>query len=550
MNREYIKEGNTLRSYNKIHISLLSIVLVFTLLLAPAQAAVLDDVRALIKAAYVDPVDDSVLQAESVEDLLEKLNDPHSVFFTPEQYRAFKESIGDSSFSGIGVQIDSVPEGILIINVVPASPAEKANLKPGDIIISVNGISLTGMTLEEAVPIIRGPENSTVKLLIKRGESNSIISILRKTVVVPSVRGNLLLGNIGYIDIDSFGSETPGEFRQVLENLESEGAQSYIIDLRNNSGGYLAAALDIAGYFIGADTAINVETKNTGKQYYSAFEHAYLISKPTIFLVNEFSASASEILAAAVKDHDKALILGNSTFGKGTVQTVYQLISGQGYLKLTTARFFSPNGDTINNIGVSPHLLINESDPLKAAQLLLGNPLDSDNLILKIGKSNYQINTQLASTPSYWSAYKEIISQLPEYTLYRLSKQSDWQVADSHQLAESWSFYYPNYIKLSHLEAVPEDKQFSITFPQAVDKKTVNKDTFRLINANSGQPVPLDFLFLGSRQVLLTPKTKLEADNTYWLLILTEDTSNITIINVGSVQNKILVAAREAKPHI
>jgi carboxyl-terminal processing protease len=226
------------------------------------------------------------------------------------------------------------------------------------------------------------------------------------------------------------------------------------------------------------------------------------------------------------------------------------LISGQGYLKLTTARFFSPNGDTINNIGVSPHLLINESDPLKAAQLLLGNPLDSDNLILKIGKSNYQINTQLASTPSYWSAYKEIISQLPEYTLYRLSKQSDWQVADSHQLAESWSFYYPNYIKLSHLEAVPEDKQFSITFPQAVDKKTVNKDTFRLINANSGQPVPLDFLFLGSRQVLLTPKTKLEADNTYWLLILTEDTSNITIINVGSVQNKILVAAREAKPHI
>ena len=173
----------------------------------------------------MDPVDDSVLQAESVEDLLEKLNDPHSVF-TPEQYRAFKESIGDSSFSGIGVQIDSVPEGLLIINVVPASPAEKANLKPGDIIISVNGISLTGMTLEEAVPIIRGPENSTVKLLIKRGESNSIISILRKTVVVPSVRGNLLLGNIGYIDIDSW-SETPGEFRQVLENLESKGSKLY-----------------------------------------------------------------------------------------------------------------------------------------------------------------------------------------------------------------------------------------------------------------------------------------------------------------------------------
>jgi carboxyl-terminal processing protease len=177
MNKDYCEEETILRSYpKKIAVSLLSVFFFFTLLLAPAQAAILDDARAIIEATYVDPVDERVLQAESVEKLLEKLNDPHSVFFTPEEYQAFVDSIGDSTFSGIGVQIESVAEGILVTGVLSGSSAEAANIKAGDIILSVDGKSLQGLTTEQAVPLIRGPESSSIS------EALALNSLTKKIV--------------------------------------------------------------------------------------------------------------------------------------------------------------------------------------------------------------------------------------------------------------------------------------------------------------------------------------------------------------------------------
>lgn len=536
-----------MRSYQTTFgISLLSVFLVFTLLLAPVQAAALDDVRAIIEAAYVDPVDETILQAGSVEEILEKLNDPHSVFFTPEEYQAFLDSIGDSIFSGIGVQIESVAEGIVIINVLPGSSAEASNIRPGDVILSVDGKSLQGMTTEQVLPLIRGPENSSIKINIKRGKSRFSLSILRQTVVVPSVRAELLSGNIGYIDIDSFGLETIREFRLALDDLRSNGAQSYIIDLRNNTGGYLLAARDIAGYFIGSKPALKTQLKNSKTSSVSAFEQRHTISEPTIFVVNEFSASASEILAAAVKDHNKALVIGHTTYGKGTMQRIFQLRSGEGFLKLTTARFFSPNGNAIEGKGITPDLIIKGNDPIKAAQLLLGGTGKDQNMILRIGRLDYSIDTHIASTPDYWSAYGEIIEQLPDYTLYRLSEESEWQAADPQQLNESYSFYFPSYKKLNHLESVPEDKQFSLTFSQPLERKSVNKDTMQLIDGKSGETIALDFLFLGSRQLVVTPKTKLEKGKSYWLLIHPDvelsgqgklGTGCLTTISVGTTES-------------
>lgn len=524
-----------MRSYRKLSTFLLSIILLLTLLLTPVQAALLDEVRTIIEAAYVDPVDEALLQADSVEEILEKLNDPHSVFFTPEEYQAFLDSIGDSRFSGIGVQIESVPEGILVVNVLPNSPAEAANIRAGDIILSVDGKSLQGLTTEQAVPIMRGPEGSQIKVTIKRGKSIFSLPILRQTVVIPSVRAELLDKNIGYIDIDSFGLESISEFRQGVDALRSKGAKAFIIDLRNNTGGYLVSALDIAGYFIGSDPALKTQSRNK-TSITNAYKQRRDISEPSIFLVNEFSASASEILAAAVQDHDKALIIGQTTYGKGTMQRVFQLGSGEGFLKLTTARFFSPNGNTIEGKGIIPDLLIQENDPLKAAQLLLSGNGTSYNITFRIGRLNYSVDTRMAATPDYWSAYQEIIEQLPEYTLYRLSQESEWQVATPQQIDEGYPFYFPGYEILNHLESVPDDKEFCLTFPQAVEKKSVNHNTIQLIQADNGQAIALDFLFLGSRQVLLIPKEKLEEGKSYWLLIHPEiETSGSGKLGAGKV---------------
>lgn len=531
-----------MRSYRKLSTFLLSIILLLTLLLTPVQAALLDEVRTIIEAAYVDPVDEALLQADSVEEILEKLNDPHSVFFTPEEYQAFLDSIGDSRFSGIGVQIESVPEGILVVNVLPNSPAEAANIRAGDIILSVDGKSLQGLTTEQAVPIMRGPEGSQIKVTIKRGKSIFSLPILRQTVVIPSVKAELLDKNIGYIDIDSFGLESISEFRQGVDALRSKGAKAFIIDLRNNTGGYLVSALDIAGYFIGSDPALKTQSRNK-TSITNAYKQRRDISEPSIFLVNEFSASASEILAAAVQDHDKALIIGQSTYGKGTMQRVFQLGSGEGFLKLTTARFFSPDGNTIEGKGIIPDLLIQENDPLKAAQLLLSGNGTSYNITFRIGRLNYSVDTRMAATPDYWSAYQEIIEQLPEYTLYRLSQESEWQVATPQQIDEGYPFYFPGYEILNHLESVPDDKEFCLTFPQAVEKKSVNHNTIQLIQADNGQAIALDFLFLGSRQVLLIPKEKLEEGKSYWLLIHPEvepsesgklGAGHITTVRVGA----------------
>ncbi|NLO21511.1 MAG: S41 family peptidase [Syntrophomonadaceae bacterium] len=536
-----------MRSYQKnIAIFWLSVAFVFILLLGPAQAAVLDDVRAIINANYVDPVDETVLQAGSVEEILEKLNDPHSVFFTPEEYQAFLDSIGDSTFSGIGVQIESAPEGVLIVNVLPGSSAEGSNIKPGDIIISVDGKSLQGMSSEQVVSLIRGPENSHITMNIKRGNSKFSLSILRQTVVLPSVRTNLLAGNIGYIDIDSFGLETIREFRQGIEELHSKGAKAYIIDLRNNVGGYLVTARDIAGYFIGSENALITQSRNNKSASVPAYEQRHTISEPTVFLVNEFSASASEILAAAVKDHDKALVIGHNTYGKGSMQRIFQLRSGEGFLKLTTNRFFSPDGNAIEGKGITPDLIIQENDPIKAAQLLLSGNEKSQRIILRIGRLNYSVDTQTASTPAYWSAYGEIIEQLPDYTLYRWSEESEWQVADPQQLKDIYPFYFPSYKNLAYLEPVPEDKQFILTFSQALEKKSFNKDSLELIDVNSGETIALDFLFLGSRQLLLIPQTQLEKGNTYWLLIHPEvelsgqgklDAGRVTTIRVENTES-------------
>lgn len=349
-----------------------ALVLSMSLLLTTPVLAVentLPEVRTLLQNQYVDPVSSEVLTAPSIEETLQKLGDPHTIYFTADQYQKFINSM-DMTFSGIGVYIELVPEGIRITSVMAGSPAAEVGLQAGDLITEADGQALAGLPQETAVGLLRGLDGSSVQISVQRGGTTLNLTVMRRAIEIPTVEGNLVQDKIGYIAIHTFGATTPAGFDQVVKELKGKGAKAWIIDLRDNPGGYLSTALSLSGYFIGEQTAL--QTKDRSGEYvtYPGVKQEVTLSEPTMFLTNENSASASEILTSVVKDYNKATILGNRTYGKGSVQTMFPLSDGS-VLKMTIAKFFSPYGHEINGVGVSPDIKIVNSDSEKAAELLL-----------------------------------------------------------------------------------------------------------------------------------------------------------------------------------
>jgi carboxyl-terminal processing protease len=405
------------KKWAKFTSNFLAIILIFSLFTINVNASVSDAslsrIKQIIRQDYIEEVPEKVFDAQSIEDFVKQLGDPYTKYFTAKEYTAFTNQI-EMKFVGIGVHIEMVPEGVKVVSLIKGAPAEGMGIKPGDIITSADGTSLAGLSNDEAVNLIMGEEGSTVKLVIKRGESILDIKVVREEIKSPTVVGSILDSHIGYIQLESFGNETPKEFNEVLQNLNNKKADSYIVDLRNNPGGYMHAALDIAGYFIGNQTAMIVEDKNKNKENLEAFKHNELINKPVVFLINEYSASASEILAAAVKDYDKAYFVGTNSYGKGVAQSLYEFTDGSA-LKTTTMRFLSPLGKVINKVGISPNLEIEDMDPLLAAELLLGNSKNTSAngryISVELGDKNFQINLNDIKNEEYWNAYKHIISK-------------------------------------------------------------------------------------------------------------------------------------------
>jgi carboxyl-terminal processing protease len=409
--------------------SFLAIILIFSLFTINVNASVSDAslsrIKQIIRQDYIEEVPEKVFDAQNIEDFVKQLGDPYTKYFTAKEYTAFTNQI-EMKFVGIGVHIEMVPEGVKVVSLIEGAPAEGMGIKPGDIITTADGTSLAGLSNDEAVNLIMGEEGSTVKLVIKRGESILDIKVVREEIKSPTVVGSILDSHIGYIQLESFGNETPKEFNEVLQNLNNKKADSYIVDLRNNPGGYMHAALDIAGYFIGNQTAMIVEDKNKNKENLEAFKHNELINKPVVFLINEYSASASEILAAAVKDYDKAYFVGTNSYGKGVAQSLYEFTDGSA-LKTTTMRFLSPLGKVINKVGISPNLEIEDMDPLLAAELLLGNSKNTSAngryISVELGDKNFQINLNDIKNEEYWNAYKHIISKSSLISLLNNSVQ-------------------------------------------------------------------------------------------------------------------------------
>jgi carboxyl-terminal processing protease len=296
----------------------------------------------------------------AIDTMIASLNEPYTRFMSAKDYEELTTSI-TSKIYGIGVNIYSNAGKIEIFNVIPSTPADFAGIKQGDVITAVNGKETNGMNVSDVANLVRGPENSVVELLILRDGKKLTKKIKRKEIKIKNVKSSMIDNHIGYIQIISFmGGTTPNEFMEALENTKS--ADSIIVDLRGNTGGLLDNAVFIANMFIQNGEIVEIIYRNGHKKSISADPTQRPLNKPVVVLVNGASASASEILAGALKDYNKAMLIGRKTFGKGLVQKVVPLPNKTG-LNVTIARYLTPNGTDINKLGIKPDVEVgNEFD--------------------------------------------------------------------------------------------------------------------------------------------------------------------------------------------
>lgn len=317
------------------------------------------DVWKLVKSEYVDqPVSEKNLYYGSIGGMVASLNDPYSTYFTPEDAKAFDEQLA-GSFFGIGAQLDVKDSKIVVVAALPGTPADRAGLRSNDAIVAIDGVSTDGMSVDEAVTHIRGAKGTTVSLSILRDEATDplLISIVRDEITVDSVKYTMKDNHVAVIDISMFNEDTSSLFAKAAENAIHDGATSIVLDLRNNPGGLLDSAIDLAGYWIPKGGTAVIEDIRGKQTTYPTSGAGSLKDIPTVVLVNGGSASASEILSGALQDAKEATIIGEKTFGKGCVQEYHSLPDG-GAIKITVARWLTPLGRSIDKQGITPDEIV------------------------------------------------------------------------------------------------------------------------------------------------------------------------------------------------
>ena len=317
-------------------------------------ASELSKYRTLIDKYYLGDVDEEKLKEGAIKGYIEGLDDPYTEYISKEDMQDYMSDV-TGNFVGIGIYMvkDTETNKIMVLSPIKGSPAEKAGILPGDLIISVDGVQYSAEEMTVASNKIKGEEGSTVKIEILRGTETKEFELKRENIKINPVEGKVLQDKIGYIDFSSFDEGTAEDFKTKFKELEEQGIHSLIIDLRNNGGGIVDEALEIADYILNKDDIILYEVDKNNNEKVEKSKNDPIINLPIVVLTNENTASSSEILAGALKDHNKAKIVGTKTYGKGIIQQLLTLPDGSG-LKITSEEYLTPNKTKINKLGIEP----------------------------------------------------------------------------------------------------------------------------------------------------------------------------------------------------
>ena len=326
-----------------------------------ADLSVFWDVWNLVDDNYIlDSTDQQAKVYGAISGMVDSLGDPYSTFLTPEENKTLNDEM-QGVFGGIGAEVGYRDGAITVIAPLKGSPAEKAGLAAGDKIAAVNDETTEGLNVDEVVNLIRGEEGTKVKLIIVRGEEVKTFEITRETIQDKTVRWEMKDGGIAYIDITQFKRGTADELDAQIGDILAQDPKGIVLDLRNNPGGYLDVVVDVASRFIDEGQTIVIEDSGKEQKTYAANGNKRFDKLPIAVLVNGGSASASEILAGALKDHKIATLVGKTTFGKGLVQGITDLKDGSA-LKITVAKWLTPNGGSINKDGIAPDIEVEYTD--------------------------------------------------------------------------------------------------------------------------------------------------------------------------------------------
>jgi carboxyl-terminal processing protease len=326
---------------------------------SPIDLTLFNKVFDIIQREYVDaPAENESLEFGAIRGLVAGLNDPNSNFMDPEETQAFHDNLA-GKFSGVGLELATRDEQLTVVTPLSDSPAERAEIKSGDIILAIDDVDTSSLSLDESVLKIRGPAGTVVRLLIHRKDAFDAkeFKLTREEINITSLESEIRTDNIGIISINRFGEDTADAMNNATNDFLSKGVKGIVLDLRGNPGGFLETSVDVASYFVNDGVIVTEEFGDGNKQEYKAKGNARLKDMPLVVLIDNGSASAAEILAGALQDYGRAQLIGVKSFGKGSVQELMPLEKNTS-LRLTVAEFVLPKGRHINHVGIDPDVVV------------------------------------------------------------------------------------------------------------------------------------------------------------------------------------------------
>ncbi len=316
-------------------------------------ADTLKSFREVIDREFIGEIDETKVLDETIKGYVNGLGDEYSEYLTAEDWEEF-ETLALGNYVGVGIYMSTDKyDNVVVVEPIKESPAEKAGVKSGDIIVGVNDESVIGVSSEDVSNMIKGEEGTKVKITVARGDEYLDFEIERKSIKIYHVEAEMLDNNIGYIELFTFDEGCAKELKQKYTELKNQGAQKIILDLRNNTGGLVTEALDLLDLFLPKGETVLITVDAKGNQEVSKTKDSQYIKEDLVVLVNEYSASASEIVAGALKDSKRAQIVGTTTYGKGVIQSVFMLEDGSA-LKLTVEEYYTPSKTKIHKVGIKP----------------------------------------------------------------------------------------------------------------------------------------------------------------------------------------------------